>query len=93
MIGYVKCFESNKTMSFKASGNKLLKKYTKIWKNGSSLMNIKFDSEPVHGDNDKYIKTKIKLYRDKVDSKFQGKKESKECIIQEFVIDNAGFCY
>ena len=25
MIGYVKCFDSNKTMSFKASDNKLLK--------------------------------------------------------------------
>ena len=31
MIGYVKCFDSNKTMSFKVSDNKLLKKYTKIW--------------------------------------------------------------
>ena len=26
MIGYVKCFDSNKTMSFKVSDNKLLKK-------------------------------------------------------------------
>ena len=30
MIGYVKCFDSNKTMSFKVSDNKLLKKYNKI---------------------------------------------------------------
>ena len=30
MIGYVKCFESNKAMSFKVSDNKLLKKYTQI---------------------------------------------------------------
>ena len=30
MIGYVKCFDSNKTMSFKVSDNKLLKKYIKI---------------------------------------------------------------
>ena len=30
MIGYVKHFDSNKTMSFKVSDNKLLKKYTKI---------------------------------------------------------------
>ena len=28
MIGYVKCFESNKTMSFKTSDDKLLKKQT-----------------------------------------------------------------
>ena len=26
MIGYVKCFDTNKTMSFKVSDNKLLKK-------------------------------------------------------------------
>ena len=30
MIGYVKCFDSNKTMSFKVRDNKLLKKYIKI---------------------------------------------------------------
>ena len=32
MIGLVKCFDSNKTMSFKAIDNKLLKKYIQIWK-------------------------------------------------------------
>ena len=32
MIGYVKCFDSNKTMSFKVTDKKLLAKYTKIWK-------------------------------------------------------------
>ena len=41
-------------------------------------MNIKFDSEPVFSDNDKYIKTKIKLYGDKVNTNFQGKKIPKE---------------
>ena len=40
MIGYVKCFDSNKTMSFKVTDKKLLKKYTKIWEKVSSLMNI-----------------------------------------------------
>ena len=29
-------------------------------------MNIKFDSEPVYGDNDKYIKAKIKSYGNKL---------------------------
>ena len=32
MIGYAKHFESNKTMLFKISDNKLLKKYIEIWK-------------------------------------------------------------
>ena len=70
MIGYVKNFDSNKTMSVKVEGNKLLKKYDKIWQIISDLVNIKFDSEPVYGDNDKYIKTKIKMYEGKVNTKF-----------------------
>ena len=41
-------------------------------------MSKEFDSEPVSCDNDKYIKTKIKLYRDKVNPNFQGKKIPKE---------------
>ena len=60
MIGYVKCFDSNKTMSFKVTDKKLLKKYSKIWEKVNNLMDIKFDSELVYGDNDKYIKTKIR---------------------------------
>ena len=41
-------------------------------------MNIEFDSEPVYGDNDKYIKTKIKSYGYKVNTNFQGNKVLKE---------------
>ena len=41
-------------------------------------MNIQFDSGSVYGDNDKYIKTKIKVYGDKIDTNFQGKKIPKE---------------
>ena len=78
MIGYVKHFDSNKTMSFKVSDNKLLKKYNKIWEKISNLLDIKFDSPPVYGDGDKYIKTKIKIYGDRVNTNFQGKKVPKE---------------
>ena len=63
MIGYVKHFDSNKAMSFKVSGNKLLKKYNKIWEKISNLLNIQFDSEPVSGDSDKYIKTKVQCMK------------------------------
>ena len=77
-IGYVKHFDSNKTMSFKVDDNKLLKKCNKIWEKASNLMNIEFDSETVYGDNDKYIKTKIKSYGDKINTNFQGKKVLKE---------------
>ena len=78
MIGYSKHFDSNKTMSFKVSDNKLLKKYNKIWEKISNLMKIKFDSEPVYGDGDKYIKTKITVYEDRVNTYFQGKKVPRE---------------
>ena len=43
-----------------------------------NLMDIKFDSKSVYGDNDKYIKTKIKTYRDNINTNFQGKKVTKE---------------
>ena len=58
MTGYVRKCEVNATISFKISVKKLLKKYNQIWKKVKSLLNIKFDSEPVYGDNDKYIKKK-----------------------------------
>ena len=56
----------------------MLKNYTKILEKVNNLMDIKFDSEPVYCDNDKYIKTLIKIYRDKVNANFQGKKVPKE---------------
>ena len=62
MIEHVKCFGSNKTMSFKVSdkNKKLLKKYTKIWGRVSNLIGKEFNSEPVYGHSDQYIKRKIK---------------------------------
>ena len=45
IIGFVKYFESNKTVSFKINDNKLLKEYNEIWKKAKNLLNIKFDSE------------------------------------------------
>ena len=42
------------------------------------MLNIEFDSEPVYGDNDKYIKTKIKMYENRVNTDFQGKEVPKE---------------
>ena len=74
MIGYIKPFGSNKAMSFKVNDNKLLKKYNKIWEKMSNLLDIKSDSQTVYGDGGKYIKTKIKVYGDRVNTNFQGKK-------------------
>ena len=74
MTGCVKKFEGNTTMSFKISDKQLLKKYNQIWKRVEKLLKIEFDSEPVYGDNDKYIKTKIKIYAGSIITNFQGKK-------------------
>ena len=41
-------------------------------------MKIEFDSEPVYGDGDKYIKTKITVFEDRMNTYFQGKKVPKE---------------
>ena len=41
-------------------------------------MNIEFGSESVYGDVGKYIKTKIKMYGDRMNTNFQGKKVPKE---------------
>ena len=56
-------------------------------------MDLKFDSEPVCWDNDKYIKSKIKTYKDKVNTNIQGKTVPKKIMTQMFVIDNVRFCY
>ena len=46
-------------MSFKISDKQLLKNYKQIWKRAGKVLNIDFDSKPVYGDNDKYIKKNI----------------------------------
>ena len=78
MIGYVRRFEGNTRMSFKISDSKLLKIYNQIFKRVKKLLKIKFDSESVYVDNDKYIKTKIKIYGGSVNKHFQGKGVPKE---------------
>ena len=35
---------------------------------------MQFDSYPVYDDNEKYFKTKIRIYGDRVITNFQGKK-------------------
>lgn len=67
--------DSNKTMSFKVSDKKLLKKYTKICGGVGSAIGKNFDIESSYGD--KYVKTKIKSYGDKIDANFQGEKVPK----------------
>ena len=74
MIGYVRKFEGNTTMSFKINDSKLLKKYNQIWKRVEQLLKVEFDSKPFYGDDDKYIKTKIKIYGGSIITNFHNKK-------------------
>ena len=45
---------------------------------GWKLLKIEFDSKPVYGDNDKYIKKKIKIYGGSVNTNFQGRSVPKK---------------
>ena len=65
------------TTSFRIDDSKLFKKYCKIWKTIKGLLGIEFDSEPVYGDTDSYIKTKVKMYDNKVNTNFHRKETPK----------------
>ena len=74
MTDNVRKFEGNTTMSFKISSKQFLKKYNQIWKRVAKLLKVEFDSEPVCGDNDKYIKVKIRIYAGSMIINFESKK-------------------
>ena len=78
MSGYVNTFKvkdgdknkNNKFMSFCIDEEKLLEKYKAIWTKIEDLESIKLNALPVY--DDRYIKTKIRTYDDKVDTNFRG---------------------
>ena len=78
MTGYAETFNENATMSFIVKDKKLLKSYTKIWETIKKLMKINFESNPVYGDDIKYIKTEIKIYAGSIITNFHNKKMPKE---------------
>ena len=78
MTGYFRKCNENSTMSFRVKDKQLLKNYNKIWEKIEKLMKIDFESKPVYGDDDKYIKTKIKTYEKNIITNFHNKKMPKE---------------
>ena len=69
MIDSFRIFGGITKMSFQINDKKLLKKYNQIWKRFAKLFKVEFDSKPIYGDNDKYIKkTNIKIYDDRVNT-------------------------
>ena len=65
-------------MFFKANDKQLLKDYNKIWEKVEKLLQIKFESKLVYNDDDKYIKTNIKIYAGSMITNFHNKKILKE---------------
>ena len=81
--------------------NSFFKKYNKIWENVEKLLRIDFESKPVYDDDNKYMKTKIKIYMGSVITNFHDKKTPKEkppchclsIIMLDFVIKaNKKYC-
>ena len=78
MTGYARKFNENAIMSFRVNNKQLLKNQSKIWEKTEKLMRMDFESKPVYGDDDKYIKSKIKIYADNMITNFHNKKMPKE---------------
>ena len=77
MNAHAKYFDKNsKYINHLVKEEKILKKYLKIQNKTKSLITKELNSEPVC--NDKYIKTKIKIYIDKVYTNFQHNKTQKD---------------
>ena len=103
MTGYSRKFDENATMqqnlitmqqSFRANKKQLLKNYNQIWEKIEKLMRIAFESKLVYGDDEKYIKTKRKIYAGSMITNFHNKKNAKrKGTMQVFINNNAGFCY
>ena len=77
MNAYGKYFDkNNKYINLLVNDKEILKKYSEIWDKIKSLIKKEFNSEPVY--NDKYVKTKIKIYNDRVYTNFQHNKIPKD---------------
>ena len=79
---YINKFKDKKTKittttSLMVKDKQLFKNYNKIWEKIESLMRKKFDSKLFYGNDDnKYIKTKIKTFKDSIITNFHDKKSA-----------------
>ena len=87
MTSYINKFKDKKTkittttMSLMVKDKQPFKNYNKIWEKIESLMRKKFDSKLFYGNDDnKYIKTKIKTFKDSIITNFHNKKVPEEKI-------------
>ena len=62
MSGYIKYFDNGgKNMSFVTDDKEVYEKYDEIWNVVKSLLKLKFAASPIR--DDKYILTKLKIYK------------------------------
>ena len=81
MTGYARKFDKNVTISFRVKNKEFLKNCNKIWEKVKKLLGINFENKPFYGNDnndDKYIKTKVKIYVGSLITNFHNKKMSKE---------------
>ena len=86
---------TTKTMSLMVKDKQRFKNCNKIWEKPESLMRKKFDSKLFHGNDDnKYIKTKIKTFKDSIITNFHNKKSTwRKNTIQMFINNSVRFYY
>lgn len=92
--GYAKSFDETKHMFFFILDKKLLKTNNKTWDKISNIKQKRFDKKPVC--DEKYLKTEIKSYFDKINRNVHNKGMPKEgchfVCLSEMLIDSV-FCY
>ena len=87
MNAYRRDFDENKYMFFLIKDKELLEKYNENWGKVSKFTKKGFDSEPAY--KEKYLKTKIRSYEEKVSTNFDNAKmpkESSHCIHLSMVL-------
>ena len=77
MSGYIKYFDDGgKNMSFKIEDADIFSKYNEIWNKIKMTLNVKFHSQPIY--DEKYIKTKGKIFNDVINTVFSDNEIPKE---------------
>ena len=84
-------------MSLQVKDKNCLKNLDQIWKEIEESMSTNVNSKPTYGDDDKYIKTKIKSYENSVTTNFPNKKVPKNEIpyicLSMIILDSALYAY
>ena len=65
-------------MSFKIEDEDAYLKYNEIWNKIQSILNVKFYIQPIY--DDKYLRTKVKIFNNTINTLFSGDEIPKERI-------------